>query len=100
MPAVKLSAYIKQNVDLLKLDIEGMEEMVMEEIEDKLSLVKEITMEFHGSSANKTNCPERIFSILERNNFDYTIEQKGRIIKTEQIKKTDPYWLIIHAKRR
>jgi len=97
--AVKLSSYIKHEVDLLKLDIEGMEEMVLREIENKLYLVKEIITEFHGSSVNKANSAERIFSIFDRNALSYTIKQKGRIIKAEQIKKTDSYWLIIHARR-
>lgn len=99
VPAVKLSSYIKDEVGLIKLDVEGMEEEVLREIEGNLNLVEEIIIEFHGSSTNKANSAERIFSIFDRNALDYTIKQKGKIIKAEQIKKTDPYWLMIHVKR-
>lgn len=98
--AVCLSSYIKKKVDLIKLDIEGLEEQVLEEISGKLKLVKEIVMEFHGSSTNKQNRVENILSILDKNLFDYTIKQKGKLITVSQVKKTDPYWLIIHAKKK
>lgn len=95
-----LSSYINKKVDLIKLDIEGLEEQVLEEISGKLRFVGEIVVEFHGSSTNKQNRLENILSILDKNSFDYTIKQKGKLITVSQIKKTDPYWLIIHAKRK
>lgn len=69
--AVRLSSYITRNVDLLKLDIEGMEERVLREIEDKLHLIKEIRMEFHSGITEDNNI-ERIFSILRRGKFKFT----------------------------
>lgn len=88
VPAVKLSSYI-----------EGMEQLVLEEAADKLPLVKEIIMEFHGSSTNPSNRAEDILALLHSNKFEYTLKQDGKIINPIEIKKTDPYWLIIHAKR-
>jgi len=44
---VKLSTYIDKPVDLLKMDIEGYEQSVLEEIRLKLCFVKEIIMEYH-----------------------------------------------------
>jgi len=54
---VRLSDYINKPVDLLKLDIEGSEQKVLEEIEGKLHFVKQINMEFHGTptAANKNS---------------------------------------------
>ena len=45
--AVKLSSYIKSTVDFLKLDIEGAEQQVLEELGDKLRLIKHLIIEVH-----------------------------------------------------
>jgi len=69
---VKLSSYINQPVDLLKMNIEGAEGEVFEEIEDKLHFVKEIIFEYHAFD----NLPQnlgKILTILERNSFRYLI---------------------------
>lgn len=97
---IKLSPYIKGKVDLIKLDVEGMEGRVLKEVESKLGLVKEIMMEFHGSSKNPQNNIEEILAILDNNSFDYTIKQGIRFIKATQIKKKNLYWLTIHAKKK
>lgn len=64
---VKLSSFIDKEVDLIKLDIEGSEGKVIKEIEGKLHLVREIVMEFHGSSSNRSNRLGDILRILKRN---------------------------------
>jgi len=98
VPAVKLSTYISaKNIDLVKLNIEGAEGKVLKEAENKLSKVKEIIMEFHGSSVNKSNKLEEILNILKKNSFLYKIKQKGKEIKINQVKKGNPFWAIIHA---
>lgn len=96
----RLSKFLKSSVDLLKLDIEGMEERVLQEIKSKLSKVKEIMMEYHGSSTNPRNDLARILSFLRTNGFNYKIKQEGKFIKESQIKKLDPYWLTIHAENK
>ncbi len=98
--SVKLSQYINNPVDLIKLDIEGMEEIVLNEIEPKLKHVKEIYVEFHGSLTNELNDSKRIFNVLKRNKFAYSITQEAKNINEEEIRKTDPYWLIIHAGKK
>lgn len=95
--SVKLSNFIKRKVDLIKLDIEGAETRVLKEIEDKLDLVREIILEFHGCSTNPENEIEDILRILKRKSFSYTITQKGKLIDESEIEKVDPYWLIVHA---
>lgn len=97
--SVRLSDYINQEIDLLKLDIEGLEELVLKEIQSKIVKIKEIFMEFHGSSTNPANNSGRIFSYLLNNKFKYTITQEGIPINENEINKTDPYWLIIHAEK-
>ncbi len=67
---VKLSSYINKKVDLLKLDVEGVEQKVLQESEKKLSDVNEIIFEYHYTGATKgTNNYGFIKSLLERKGF-------------------------------
>lgn len=67
---VKLSKCINKPVDLIKIDIEGYEQKVLEEIENKLHFIKEIVMEYHGTKTGiKVNDYSVIKRILERNDF-------------------------------
>lgn len=96
--SLRLSSFIKSKIDLIKLDIEGLEETILREIEEKLALVKEIIMEFHGSSTNPSNDSSKILSLLRKSSFGYKINQDWKFIEEKNIKKTDPYWLMIYAK--
>ena len=59
------SNYITKPVDLLKMDIEG-----SEQIEPKLSFIKEIILEYHGTKTSiNFNNFSVIRNILERNGF-------------------------------
>lgn len=87
--AVNLSSFIDEKVDLLKLDVEGIEGKVLEEIEDKLFLIKEIIMEFHKTKINSENKLENVLLIFDKNGFKYTINQK----------KDDASLLMINSKR-
>ena len=99
VPAVRLSSYIDREVDLLKLDVEGMEEVVLADIETALSMVKEIVIEFHGSSTNDRNSLERVLRLLELNGFGYRMKQGTEMVTLDGVERTDPYWLIVRARR-
>lgn len=74
---VKLSKYIDKQVDLIKIDIEGSEQKVLEEIENKLHFVKEIVMEYHGTKTGiKVNDYSIIKRILEKNRFNIKTTDK------------------------
>lgn len=102
VPTVKLSSYINQTIDLIKMDVEWMELEVLNEIENKLYLVKEIIFDFHGSKDNQI---EKLLKILKNHNFKYFIYQgrignKSKQVNEKKIKKTEPaYSLIVRAKR-
>lgn len=49
---VKLSDYIKKPVDMLKVDIEGMESEVLNDIQNKIGDVANISMEYHLMEGN------------------------------------------------
>mgnify|MGYP001170200782 CR=1 FL=1 len=71
----KLSHYIKGEIDLLKLDSEGAELEILEELEDskKIDNVKNIILEFHPTSRNKY---QKIQTLLKQNNFQ--IEERNK----------------------
>jgi len=76
--AVRLSEYIVSVVDFLKIDIEGAEVEVIQEIEPKLEFVERIFIEFHSFKNQKQNL-DIILSILTRNNFHYHLDSPIRI---------------------
>jgi FkbM family methyltransferase len=100
VPAVRLAPYIGDGVDLLKLDIEGLETAVLVDAGDALKRVKEIILEFHGSSANPRNDLDTLLRVLDDNGFTYRIEQASVVVTPDTIDRTDPFWLNIYAKRR
>lgn len=69
----KLSNYISETVELLKLDIEGAELQVMEEIASRLHLVKRLFVEYH-SFVHKEQDLSRLLQTLESAGFRYYIE--------------------------
>ncbi|MFL5587628.1 MAG: FkbM family methyltransferase [Ktedonobacteraceae bacterium] len=101
--AVRLSSYITRPIDFLKMDIEGMEETVLREIEEKLPLITEIRIEFHYNSTNQANNLDRTLSSLSRNNFKYAFERKRRVISINDIRRDmkhiDPYQFVIYTHR-
>lgn len=96
---VKLSDFIKEGVDLIKLDVEGTEEKIIREIEPKMNLVQKIFMEYHGSSSNPDNDELRIIDILRKNEFDIKVNQGWKFIAESEIERPDPYWLSIYAEK-
>ena len=100
VPTVKLSSYIDQRIDFLKLDIEGMEERALSEIEDKLSFVNEIRLEYHGNTTNPAQSLEKVIAILDRNHFYCSIEKSWRIIRPDQVKRKEHCILLLYTNRR
>jgi FkbM family methyltransferase len=70
---VKLSNYINKTVDFLKIDIEGAETEVLQEIEPKLHLVEHLFIEYH-SFVNSEQTLDRILSLLTRSGFEYYLD--------------------------
>jgi FkbM family methyltransferase len=72
--AVPLSGYIAEQVDLLKIDIEGAESQVIEDLylTGKLLLVKNIIMEYHYTLGYQNNLAQSL-AFLEKSGFSYEI---------------------------
>lgn len=71
-----LSRFLVQEVDFLKLDIEGAECGVIEEIADKLHFIKTLCVEFHGINNDQDHNLQKIQSILEKQGFTFHVEYK------------------------
>ncbi|MBK6621189.1 MAG: FkbM family methyltransferase [Saprospirales bacterium] len=69
----RLSNYMTEEIDFLKLDIEGSEKYVIPEIAGKLHLVRNIFIEYH-SFTHEQQYLSSILKLLEENNFRYYIE--------------------------
>ena len=73
--AVQLSSYINHEIALLKMDIEGAEQQVIEDITEKLFLIKTLIIEVHeAQKVYFDNNLQTICNILQNNNFNITIE--------------------------
>ena len=75
VPTTILSKFINRDVDFLKLDIEGAETAVVEELakQNKLRSVKEMIMEFHYDNKSINNSLSTLLGVLEGNEFTYEI---------------------------
>jgi len=66
----KLSPYLEETVDLLKIDIEGKELEVLRECQNKLKNVKKLFVEYHGLAKEKQQLND-LLSILSEAGFRY-----------------------------
>ena len=70
---VRLSDYLSENIDFLKMDIEGAEHNVLPSISSNLKNVKFLFLEVHLEYNNSQKL-ENILSILRSNGFVYSLE--------------------------
>jgi len=70
-----LSSYIDRTVDFLKMDIEGSEMAVMQDLHDdkKLPLIQKAAIEYHHHIVKDADCLSHLLHILEQNNFGYHV---------------------------
>jgi len=73
---VSLRPYINRTVDFLKLDIEGAETLVLEDIEDDLDKVVRIFVEYHSFVGQKQSL-NKVIDILTKANFRLYISSPG-----------------------
>ena len=84
--SVPLSRYIDTEVDFLKMDIEGAELEVIEEIckSGKISYVKQMIIEYHHHISVKIDEFSKLLNLLEEFGFGYQIQSKlGRPLSGE-----------------
>jgi FkbM family methyltransferase len=71
-----LSTYLTEPVDFLKMDIEGAEEQVLNDLKatGKLDLVREIVLEYHHHLTPREDKLGVFLKILEQTNFGYQLK--------------------------
>jgi FkbM family methyltransferase len=96
---VLLSDYISSEVDFLKVDIEGMEMPVIEELAraGKLSQVREMAIEYHHHIPAGDDTLSHLLKILEINGFGYRI---GASIGWPMEDKRDTQDILVRAYRK
>jgi FkbM family methyltransferase len=98
--STKLSSYINKRVDFLKLDIEGAEVAVLDELDGKLSAVGALTLEYHQNSANLAqNKLHKIIEKLNRSGFRYEIFHEAKSVGLHHLPNVPVYNLIVRATR-
>ncbi len=97
--AVKLSKYVNEPVDLLKMDIEGVEYVVLKDLSEtgKLRFIKEIVMEYHYSNNNVENDLTSILNLLKDGGFRFVIN--SQMTPPYFMYKNKPFTLILYAYR-
>jgi FkbM family methyltransferase len=77
----RLSEYINETVDLLKLDVEGAEELVLGDLGStgKLALIKRMIIEHHALPNNPEHHLPTFLQTLEREGFSYTVFAQPRL---------------------
>ena len=100
VPSTRLSSYINGNVDFVKLDIEGAEVDVLDELDGKLAAVRAITLEYHQNPANlEERKLEKIIETLEAGGFKYQIFHQAERIARDELPQDPVYQLIVRATR-
>lgn len=110
VPAIKLSNIVgNEEVDLLKIDIEGSEGPVIRELalSGKINQIKEIIMEFHSDPTNPQNSLDEILALLKSAGFNIlnphvsgrTRKLKQEPIDLSSIQPTDRMFIAFLARR-
>jgi FkbM family methyltransferase len=73
--ARRLSSFVNEDVDLLKVDVEGAEPALMQDLADagKLRLIKQIHMEYHHHIDGDVDRLSPLLKLLEDADFGYQI---------------------------
>ena len=96
----KLSSFIIEKTDLLKLDIEGSELFVLKDLAatKKITLIERMIIEYHSDEENEENQLSELLAILEDEDFSYILSNQ---IAPPFFSKTHKnYALIIYAQKR
>ncbi len=74
--AVRLSKFINREIDFLKMDVEGAEQHILEELikENKLRYIKQMVIEYHHHIDKEKDVFSQILILLEKAKFGYQIE--------------------------
>jgi len=72
--AIRLKDFLTRKVDFLKIDIEGAEYTVLNDIAGELHFVKNMFLEYHGTFSQNAELT-KLFSIISNCGFNYYIKE-------------------------
>ena len=78
LKAIRLADLLVQEIDFLKIDIEGAEFEVLMDCKDKLHFVKNLFIEFHSNFQEEHKLIE-ILSVLKKSGFNFYIKEANNI---------------------
>jgi FkbM family methyltransferase len=87
--ATRLRDLLDRQVDFLKIDIEGAEYRVMMDIADRLSMVRNLFLEYHGSFSQAGELTQ-ILQKLTANNFHFYIKEAAPVHAHPFLREKDP----------
>jgi hypothetical protein len=75
VPARKLSEFIEERVEFLKLDVEGSEHRVLRDLvgSGKIALIRQMVVEYHHRIGQQKSCLAEFLLMLEQAGFEYQI---------------------------
>ena len=79
--ASRLKDFLNQEVDFLKIDIEGAEYAVIKDVQEVLFNVQNLFLEYHGTF-NQNNELVDIFNILSRSGFQFYIKEATPVYRS------------------
>jgi FkbM family methyltransferase len=99
----RLSSYLNEPVDFLKMNIEGAEWDVFQEIEPVIHNVDQLVFEYHHFPDSEPQL-HNILTLLHKNDFHYIINhfdyETNPAVKTPfKLSKDTTYFLIVYARR-
>jgi FkbM family methyltransferase len=76
VPSRRLSDFIQEPIDLLKLDVEGAEHRILNDLvrSGRIELVREMIIEFHHHIGTQRSCLASFLHLIENAGFEYQIE--------------------------
>ncbi|MCJ7804429.1 FkbM family methyltransferase [Patescibacteria group bacterium] len=78
---IPLSTFLNKSIDLLKIDVEGVENLILKECAQKLYLVKNLILEYHETSkTNQDNKLASIVKILEKADFKLNYLKNNNVV--------------------
>lgn len=103
VPCVRLSDYLSESVDFMKMNIEGAEYEVLSEAEPLLGQINAMNIEYHRLPGVPCTL-HKILELLDRNGFVYTVSDFGLAMygSAKPPVKLDPharFWRQIYASR-
>jgi FkbM family methyltransferase len=100
VPATRLSDHISGTVDFLKVDVEGAEQIVIEDLEraGKLEAIARMAVEYHHHVDPDDDALGRMLTALERSGFGYQLE--ARLDRSPGSRARQFQNVLVHAYRK